>query len=293
MAIGASAGLVAPGRTATGSKPLFRPPVLLAPTDRITSPGYGQHDRVLGTGPVATAGLGDLLLCRRLWGLPAQRRQVRYLLRAHAQVKTVVVDHVLVAERDRHFCVTKPVPLSEDHVGYLVAGAGEDALDTPEFVAASMDVVTTADLHVAARDDIGRVNWLEPRDRTALDLLAGNGVVLDHLLAAVSLPSLGARHERRHIGGLQRLETRHGAEELDLVRLGVDAHVVVVDGNQPAKPLPASFLDRQVGERMGVSADIQVPDLPADLTPVTSDFSPDPELHPLGHGHPPSAFPGL
>src|SRR5215471_18363626 len=109
-------------------------------------------------------------------------------------------------------------------------------MDAPDFVAASMDGVTTANLHVAAGDDIGSVNWLEPRDRTTLDLLAGNGVVLDHLLAAISFPGRGARHERRHIGGLQCLEMRHGAEELDLVRLRVDAHVVVVDGNQPAKP---------------------------------------------------------
>src|SRR5215831_10597087 len=34
---------------------------------------------------------------------------------------------------------------------------------------------------------------------------------------------------------------------------------------------------------MGVPADVQVPDLSADLTPGTPDLSPDPELRPLGH----------
>jgi hypothetical protein len=127
--------------------------------------------------------------------------------------------------------VAKPVQLSEEHVGYAVAGIGDNAMDAPELVAASMDGVTTANLHVAVGDDVGSANWLEPRDRTALDLLAGNGVVLNHLLVSVSLPSLGASRERRHIGGLQRLETRHGAKEFDLVRLRVDVHVVVVHGN--------------------------------------------------------------
>jgi len=69
-------------------------------------------------------------------------------------VETVVVDHVLVAERDSHFRVAKPVPLSEDHVGYVVAGVGDNAMDAPEFVAASMDGVTTANLHVAVGRDL-------------------------------------------------------------------------------------------------------------------------------------------
>src|SRR5215471_10273501 len=44
-------------------------------------------------------------------------------------------------------------------------------------------------------------------------------------------------------------------------------------------------------ERMGVPADIQIPDLPEDFTPTTSDFSPDPELLALGHSHlPPSCL---
>jgi hypothetical protein len=93
-------------------------------------------------------------------------------------VETIVVDHVLVAERDSHFRVAKPVPLSEDHVGYVVAGVGDNAMDAPEFVAASMDVGKAANLHVAAADDNGSANRLEPRDRTTLDLLAGERVVL-------------------------------------------------------------------------------------------------------------------
>jgi hypothetical protein len=87
MAIGASVGSVATGRTATNPKPFFsstrraaasaasgavNAPVPLAPTDRITSPGYGQHDRWPGAGPVDTAPIrGDLLLCRGLRCPPA------------------------------------------------------------------------------------------------------------------------------------------------------------------------------------------------------------------------------
>jgi hypothetical protein len=69
-------------------------------------------------------------------------------------VESVVVDHVLVVERDSHFRVAKPVPLSEEHVGHVVAGIGDHAMDAPEFVAAGMDWVGAANPYVAAGDDV-------------------------------------------------------------------------------------------------------------------------------------------
>jgi hypothetical protein len=162
-------------------------------------------------------------------------------------MESIVVDHVLVAERDSHFLMAKPVPLSEEHMGHAAGGVCDNSVNIPEFVAASIDRIMAANLYVAARDDIGGAHRLEPWDRDTLDLLAGDGVILgllDHLFFAVSLPSLGSYHECRHIGGLKRLETRHGAEELDLVRLGIDIYMVVVEGNQPTKPQPIIFLDR-------------------------------------------------
>ena len=104
-------------------------------------------------------------------------------------MESAVVDRVLVAERDSHFRVAKAVPLAEEHVGHVAAGVGDNAMDAPEFVAARMHGVTAANLHVATGDDIGRANWLEPRYRAALDLLARDGVVLgllDHLLLRIA-----------------------------------------------------------------------------------------------------------
>ena len=69
-------------------------------------------------------------------------------------MESVVVDHVLVAERDGHFLVVKLVPFSEEHMGHVVIGVCNNSMDAPEFVAASMDGVMAAYLLVAGRDDI-------------------------------------------------------------------------------------------------------------------------------------------
>ena len=146
----------------------------------------------------------------------------------------------------------------DQYVGDLAADLIDaQGVQAPDVAVGGVNVVAAVLLHLARRDDVAGLLFVDSRDRAAL---RGGSAARAAPAGGKQLNRVGiAGHELGNglLGGVEVLELRLGAAEPHLVRCRVDQ----IERDEPGEPLPALRLDHDVGQRAGGRVDDHGPHL--------------------------------